>query len=275
MEGKKNAFLKGMRHGWPIGVGYFAVSFALGIAARNIGMTALQASVMSAVCTASAGEFAGITAMVSGASLAETALMQLIVNARYLLMSCALTLKISPETGTGHRLLLANFVTDEIFGLSAAYPGKLEPFYTYGVISVSWPGWILGTCLGVIMGNVLPQNIVSALSVGLYGMFLAIIIPPARKDRVIAVLVPLSMAVSWLFTFLSDKGFFVTSSGARIIVLTIVIALAAAVLFPHAEEEPAGAAAGAGNGEAGQGAAAGPEGKAAENDGDGGRGERA
>jgi len=244
----KNAFKLGMKHGWPIGVGYFAVSFALGIAARNAGFSALQAGVMSALCSASAGQFAGITLASSGASFAEMALMELIVNARYLLMSCALTQKLDPKLSTGHRLLLSNYITDEIFGLSVTAPGTLNPFYSYGIISMASPGWIAGTVFGVIMGNILPSSVVSALSVGLYGMFLAIIIPPARKNPVIAILVPLSMAMSWFFTNLNNAGILIISEGNRIIILTVVISLLAAVFFPH-KEEPSSASSAA---EAGQ-----------------------
>ncbi len=231
----RSEFMRGMRHGWPIGVGYFAVSFALGIAARNAGFTALQASVMSAACTASAGEFGGVTVAAAGGTFLEMALMELVVNARYLLMSCALTQKLEPKLGTLHRMILANFVTDEIFGLSAAVPGKLNPFYTYGIISVSWPGWIIGTCLGVIMGNVLPANVVSALSVGLYGMFLAIIIPPMKKDRAVALCVAGGFALSWLFNTLPALA--AVSAGTRTILLTVAIASAAALLFPVKEGE--------------------------------------
>ena len=241
----RSEFLRGMRHGWPIGVGYFGVAFALGIAARNAGFSALQAGVMSAVCTASAGEFAGVTVAAASGTFLEMALIELVVNARYLLMSCALTQKLSPKLGTLHRIILANFVTDEIFGLSVSVPGTLNPFYSYGVISVSWPGWIAGTVLGVIMGNVLPANVVSALSVGLYGMFLAIIIPPTRTNHVLAGLVPVSMAISWIFTKLNDAGILPLSSGNRIILLTVAISLAAAALFPHDDpEDPAAGDAG-------------------------------
>ena len=241
----RSEFLRGMRHGWPIGVGYFGVAFALGIAARNAGFSALQAGVMSAVCTASAGEFAGVTVAAASGTFLEMALIELVVNARYLLMSCALTQKLSPKLGTLHRMILANFVTDEIFGLSVSVPGTLNPFYSYGVISVSWPGWIAGTVLGVIMGNVLPANVVSALSVGLYGMFLAIIIPPTRTNHVLAGLVPVSMAISWIFTKLNDAGILPLSSGNRIILLTVAISLAAAALFPHGDpEDPAAGDAG-------------------------------
>ncbi len=241
----RSEFLRGMRHGWPIGVGYFGVAFALGIAARNAGFSALQAGVMSAVCTASAGEFAGVTVAAASGTFLEMALIELVVNARYLLMSCALTQKLSPKLGTLHRMILANFVTDEIFGLSVSVPGTLNPFYSYGIISVSWPGWIAGTVLGVIMGNVLPANVVSALSVGLYGMFLAIIIPPTRTNHVLAGLVPVSMAISWIFTKLNDAGILPLSSGNRIILLTVAISLAAAALFPHDDpEDPAAGDAG-------------------------------
>ena len=241
----RSEFLRGMRHGWPIGVGYFGVAFALGIAARNAGFSALQAGVMSAVCTASAGEFAGVTVAAASGTFLEMALIELVVNARYLLMSCALTQKLSPKLGTLHRMILANFVTDEIFGLSVSVPGTLNPFYSYGVISVSWPGWIAGTVLGVIMGNVLPANVVSALSVGLYGMFLAIIIPPTRTNHVLAGLVPVSMAISWIFTKLNDAGILPLSSGNRIILLTVAISLAAAALSPHDDpEDPAAGDAG-------------------------------
>ena len=241
----RSEFLRGMRHGWPIGVGYFGVAFALGIAARNAGFSALQAGVMSAVCTASAGEFAGVTVAAASGTFLEMALIELVVNARYLLMSCALTQKLSPKLGTLHRMILANFVTDESFGLSVSVPGTLNPFYSYGVISVSWPGWIAGTVLGVIMGNVLPANVVSALSVGLYGMFLAIIIPPTRTNHVLAGLVPVSMAISWIFTKLNDAGILPLSSGNRIILLTVAISLAAAALFPHDDpEDPAAGDAG-------------------------------
>jgi len=165
--------------------------------------------------------------------------MELVANARYLLMSCALSQKLSADTSILHRLLISFDVTDEIFGVSMAVPGKLNPFYTYGVILVAVPGWTLGTYLGVLMGNLLPVNLVRALSVGLYGMFLAIIIPPARKSKILAGVILLSMAASFIVTrlpLISDL-----SAGTRTIVLTILIAGGAALLFPIKEEESHGA----------------------------------
>ncbi len=156
--------------------------------------------------------------------------MTLVVNARYLLMSCALSQKLKTATPLRHRMLIAYDVTDEIFGICVAQPGYLNPWYAYGAIAVAIPGWALGTFFGVIMGNVLPTRVVSALSVGLYGMFLAIIIPPARKNRVIAGVVAVGFAASYLVNRL--PLFNGLSTGIKTIALTASLALLAAVLFP-------------------------------------------
>lgn len=227
-------FSRGLRDGIPIALGYLAVSFTLGIAARNAGFTPFQAMLASLTQNASAGEFAGFTLIAAGATYFEVAVMILIANARYLLMSCALSQKLSPETSMLHRLLISTDVTDEIFGISVAVPGKLNPFYTYGAIAVAAPGWAIGTYLGVLMGNMLPLRVVRALSVGLYGMFLAIIVPPAKKNRVIGGVVLLSMAASFAFSKLPVVSSL--SAGTRTILLTLLLAGGAAILFPVKEE---------------------------------------
>lgn len=225
--------VRGLRDGVPISLGYFAVAFTLGIAAKRARLTAFQAALASCLTMASAGQYAGFTVMAEMGTYFTMAIMILVANARYLLMSCALTQKISPQTGLGHRLLMGLGVTDEIFGVSIAQPGALSPYYFYGVYLIAMPGWTLGTYLGVLMGNLLPGNLVSALSVGLYGMFLAVIIPPARKDRLLGCLVAVSMALS----LLADKLPLLAgiSSGTKIIVLTVVISVGAALLFPRKE----------------------------------------
>ncbi len=186
-QGKtKKAFIEGLRDGVPIALGYFAVAFSLGIAARSAGLTAFQGFFASMLCVASAGEYALFTLIGAGATYLEIALLTLITNARYFLMSCALSQRISPDMKNYHRYLVGGVVTDEIFGITIARPGYMEPAYNYGAIAVSVPAWAIGTALGILMGNLLPARIVSALSVALYGMFLAIIIPPAKKSYFIA-----------------------------------------------------------------------------------------
>ena len=231
----KSCFVKGMRDGVPIALGYFAVSFSLGIAARSAGFTAFQALLMSLFNNASAGEFAAFTLITAGAGYLEVALMTLVTNARYLLMSCALSQKLDPSLPIHHRMMIGFDVTDEIFGVSIAYPGKLNPFYSYGVMLLALPGWAFGTYFGVLMGNILPLRLVSALSVALYGMFIAVFMPPARKEKIIGVLVVVSMFLSWLLSTVDFFSFI--SEGARVIFLTVAISAIAALLFPIKDEE--------------------------------------
>lgn len=235
MSENKQWYIKGLRDGVPIALGYFAVAFTLGIVAKSAGLTAFQAGLAALLTNASAGGYAGFTLISAGAGYFELALTELIVNARYLLMSCSLSQKLPPETSVLHRMLVAFDVTDEIFGISVSVDGPLNQFYNYGAMSVSIPGWALGTVFGVLMGNVLPESLVSALSVGLYGMFLAIIIPPSRKNKVIAGLVCISMILSFAFSKLPLLSSI--SSGMRVIILTVVISLTAAILFPVKEEQ--------------------------------------
>ena len=156
MEDNKTCFRRGIRDGMPIALGYFAVAFTLGIAAKNAGFSAVQAMVESLTNNASAGEYAVFSLVAAGAGYLEVAVMTLVANARYLLMSCSLSQKLVPETPLYHRMMVAFDVTDEIFGISIAVPGKLNPWYTYGAIAVAIPGWGLGTFFGVAVGNVLP-----------------------------------------------------------------------------------------------------------------------
>ncbi len=239
MDSKRSSvFLKGIRDGIPIGLGYFAVAFSLGIAARNAGLSAFQGFLASILNNASAGEYAAFTLIAANASYLEMALITLITNARYLLMSCALSQRFSPDTPFYHRLLIGYDVTDELFGITIARPGTLNPYYTYGAIIVATPCWATGTALGIIAGNLLPLRIVSALSVALYGMFLAVIIPPARKNKIIASIILISFAASYAAACLPVIS--TLSNGTRTIILTVTISAAAAILFPiHQEKEEA------------------------------------
>lgn len=229
------ALREGFRDGIPIGLGYFAVSFSLGVVARNSGLNAFQGFLASLLNNASAGEYAGFTVIAADAPYLEIILMTLIANARYLLMSCALSQKFSSETPLIHRLLVGFDVTDEIFGITIARPGNLDPHYTYGAILIAAPCWAIGTAMGVTAGNLLPLRAVSALSVALFGMFLAVIIPPARKDKIIAFLIP----VCFLASFAAGRLPVISklSGGTRTILLTVALSVAAALLFPVKEEE--------------------------------------
>ncbi len=222
-----------MRAGVPICFGYFAVSIALGITARGAGITAIQAAITSLLINASAGEYAGFSLIAVGASYIEVLLMEAVANARYLLMSASLSQKLHPNTRLWQRLLLGFTVTDEIFGASISIDGYLSPYFTYGAFVVATTGWTSGTLIGALLGDVLPLRLMSALAVGLYGMFISVFIPEAKKNKIVAALVAISFAAS----FALEKLPFVRdiSSGIRVIILTVVISLIAAIFFPVKE----------------------------------------
>ena len=231
---RSESFRKGLKDGVPIGLGYFAVSFTFGMMAVADGLSIWQAVLISLTNVTSAGQFAGLDIMVMNGSYWEMALTQLIINLRYCLMSFSLAQKFRRDESPVHRYIAAFGVTDEIFGISASQPGKISTFYNYGAMCVAIPGWVLGTLAGAISGNLLPDFMMSALSVAIYGMFLAIIIPPARDNRIIGTIVVISMAASFLFT--KAPVLCQISSGFRIIILTILIAGIAAYFFPVKED---------------------------------------
>lgn len=227
-------FRYGLKDGVPIGLGYLAVSFTFGIMARGAGLDTWQSVAMSFTNLTSAGQFAALGIIQAGAPFVEMAVAQLIINLRYCLMSCSLSQKLESGIPSFHRFLMAYGVTDEIFGVSVCRPGMLSPFYNYGLICVAVPGWTLGTLLGAISGDLLPARLLSALNVALYGMFLAVVIPPAKGNRILTGVILASMALSFLFTRIPALDHI--SSGFKIIILTIMIAGAAAILFPLKEE---------------------------------------
>ncbi len=235
MTSNKQYFLQGMRDGIPICLGYLAVSFAFGIQAVSAGLSVLQATLVSLTNVTSAGQFAGLSVIAAAGSYLEMAGVQFVINLRYMLMSTAISQKLSPKTSTGKRLLVAFGMTDEIFGISAAQKNPLSPFYTYGATIVSVAGWVTGTFLGAYSGEILPAGLISCLGVALYGMFIAIVIPVARDDYRVLVTALAAMLLSLLFTYL--PGLSSISSGFQIIIVTVVTAGAAALIFPIKEEE--------------------------------------
>ncbi len=233
-------FREGMRDGTPIALGYLVVSFTLGITAHNAGLDAVEGFIASFFNLASAGEYAAFTVIAADAPYWEMAAITLVANARYMLMSCVLSQKISADTPFYHRLGVGVGITDEIFGITISRKGFLQPAYNYGAMVFAVPTWAFGTSFGIVAGDILPPSFLSALSVALYGMFIAIVIPPGKQDKVVLGLVFLSFALSFLA---ASAPFVSTLSGSlRTILLTVLISGAAAAFFPVAEEQESGEA---------------------------------
>ena len=229
----RKKFFEGLRDGVPIALGYLAVSFGIGITCSGVGITPVQSFLMSLFNNASAGEYGGITVITENAGVWMMVLMTLIINARYLLMSCALSQKISPDTPLFFRLLIGFDVTDELFGIAIAQEGFLNVWYFIGAMCAALPGWSMGTLLGALAGSFLPAWAVNGFSVMLYGMFLAIIMPEGKKNHIVLGCIIVSFALSLLAYELAPM----LSEGMRILLLTIFISAGAAILFPRKEPD--------------------------------------
>lgn len=230
-----NKIQRGIQDGIPIAVGYFSVSFTFGMMAVQSGISPFHAVLISLLNLTSAGQFAGLTVIVTGASLIEMALTQLVINIRYALMSISLSQKLDDSVKLRSRFLIAYGNTDEIFAVASSKPGTVGEKYLYGLIFLPVLGWVGGTLAGAVASTILPEMIISALGVALYGMFIAIVVPPATEHREIRIVVILALILSAAFYYLPVLK--QVSSGFMIIICTVAAAAIGAVRFPIKEEE--------------------------------------
>ena len=230
-----NANRTGVNRGLPVGVGYFSVSFGFGAMAAAQGIRALDATLISMTNLTSAGQFAGLTLILAAATLWELILTQLVINSRYALMSLALSQRMGQRIGILPRLFIAFFNTDEIFALAMAEKGPLTVPFMLGLGTTPILGWTAGTLCGALAGSVLPASIRVALGVMLYGMFIAIVVPPARQEKPVLITVILALVLSCLFTWV--PGLKEVSAGISIVICTVAAAVICAWLHPIEEEE--------------------------------------
>ena len=235
---KWNEYRTGLGRGLPVGMGYFSVSFGFGAMAVSQGLRIFDATLISLTNVTSAGQFAGLTVIVAAATLWEMILTQLIINSRYALMSLALSQRMGQRIGFLPRLLIAFFNTDEIFALAMARVEPLTVPFMLGLGTLPILGWTLGTLCGALAGSILPPSIQAALGVMLYGMFIAIVVPPAKKEKEILLAVLLAMGLSTLFTLVPLLK--QVPAGIAIVICTVAAAAICAALFPIPEEEEEG-----------------------------------
>lgn len=227
--------MRGMSHGIPIALGYLSVSFGFGIAAAKCGLSVFAASVISASNLTSAGQAAGIDIIAAGGTLIEMILVQLTINIRYSLMAISLSQKLDKSFTFSHRLAASYGITDEIFAVCSSQKEPLTPLYMYGMIFIAFVGWVSGTAMGVSAGQMLPVSVSSAMGIVLYGMFLAIIIPPAKKQRSVLFAVLLAAGISVLMRYV----FTMISGGFAVMISAIAASALAALIFPVKSEEGA------------------------------------
>ena len=228
-----NAFRRGFQAGIPIGFGYFSVSISFGILAVSYGFAWWQAVLISMLTVTSAGQFAGINTMVHPGQYIAMLVSQLTINVRYSMMSVSLSQKVDKGFGKLWRWLFGFFITDEIFAVAAAEKSVTKPFMS-GLAIAPYIGWTLGTLTGALVGNILPQRLMNALCIALYGMFVAIVTPVAKKEKPVLLVVVIAAALSCLFTFL--PGLNAIPSGITVSLCAIAAAAAVAVISPIKED---------------------------------------
>ncbi len=232
---RSKLFVRGLSDGIPIALGYLSVSFGFGISAVNKGLSPLAAVLISLTNLTSAGQVAGLEVIVALGTLWEMALTQLTINLRYFLMSLSLSQRLDKGFTLPHRLLAAFGITDEVFGVASSKKEPLRPIYMYGLILLPFLGWSLGTLLGAVAGNLLPETIKYALGIAIYGMFVAIVVPPAKRDRGVLVASLIGIAVSCAITYIPLLSFI--TPGFSIILSALIAAAVSAWLFPVKEED--------------------------------------
>lgn len=231
---ERTEYRAGLSRGLPVAVGYFSVSFGFGAMAVSQGLWALDATLISLTNLTSAGQFAGLTVIVAAAGLWEMVLTQLIINSRYALMSLALSQRMGQQVGVLPRLLIAFFNTDEIFALAMARKEPLTVPFLLGLGTLPILGWTLGTLCGAVAGSVLPTSIGTAMGVMLYGMFIAIVVPPAKNSSSVLLAVGLSALLSCCFAWIPMLK--AVSSGVAIVICTVAASAVCAAVFPVKEE---------------------------------------
>ena len=235
MKQQKGLLGRGIYDGLPIGLGYLSVSFGIGIFAVAGGLSPLAAVLTSLTNMTSAGQVAGFEIIFAEGTLLEMALTQLVINIRYFLMSLSLSQRLDSSFTLRHRFLAAFGITDEVFGVASAKKHPLTPRYMYGLILLPLIGWTLGTLLGAVAGSILPEDLKNALGLAIYGMFVAIVVPPARDHRGVLIGVLVAIAISCVFAYVPIFSF--VTSGFSIIVAAVLAAVVAALLFPIPKEE--------------------------------------
>jgi len=232
---ENNNFREGLRNGIPICLGYFSVSFAFGIFSVSNGLSVWEALLISMTNVTSAGQLAAVPIIAGGGTLIELAVSMFVINMRYALMSVSLSQKLGKSVRMADRFLIAFVNTDEVFAVASSKTGSVGRRYLFGLILTPYLGWSAGTLIGAIAGNILPAIVVSALGVAIYGMFLAIIIPPAKKSRHTALCIAVAVALSCMFRYI--PGLQRVPSGFVVIICAVAASALFALVAPVAEQE--------------------------------------
>ncbi len=235
---ENNSFSQGIRDGIPICLGYVAVAFAFGIFTVESGLSVVEALLISMTNVTSAGQLAAVPIIAGGGTMIELAVAQFVINLRYSLMSVSLSQKVDKSVRMIDRFLISFVNTDEVFAVSASKKGQVGRNYLYGLILTPYLGWSAGTFVGAIAGNVLPEVVISSLGVAIYGMFIAVVVPPSKKSRPVALCVLTAIALSCMFRYIPALG--AVPQGFVVIICAVVASALFAIIAPVETEKEGG-----------------------------------
>ncbi len=230
-KSRLDSFKNGIHDGVPIALGYFAVSFAFGVKAESLGFKTWQALFISLTNMTSAGQFAGLAIMAAGGALIEMVLTQIVISARYLLMSFTISQKVDDNFTTVHRMIASAFLTDEAFVIASTKRGQLSKEYFYGLVMFPYAIWLIGTVSGSLLGGILPLPLQSALGIALYAMFIAMILPPMQRDHGVCAAVIISIALSCVLFYVPWLNAHI-SEGFAILIPAVLSAAVIAKICP-------------------------------------------
>lgn len=232
---ENNSFIQGIKDGLPICLGYISVAFAFGIFSIESGLSLFEALMISMTNVTSAGQLAGVPIIVSGGTLIELAVAQFVINLRYALMSVSLSQKLGKTVRLADRFIISFVNTDEVFAVASGNKEMVGRNYLYGLILTPYFGWAMGTFLGAGAGNILPASVVSALGIAIYGMFVAIVVPQAKKSKSTCLCVVLAILLSCLFEYIHFLS--TVPDGFTIIICAVVASAVFAVTAPIKVQE--------------------------------------
>ena len=219
---------KGFRAGLPIALGYLPIAVTFGILAKQVGLSALEATGMSLWVFAGASQFLALKLLESGVTAGEIILSTLFINFRHLLMSASLSQQL--KTARGSAFVLSFGITDETF-VVACLEKKLTGLHFFAIILLAYLAWTAGSLGGNLFAALIPVSLVSGMTIALYAMFIGLLIPSVKKNWKPGIIAALSALIAWTLTRAVPR----LSSG-WIIVITTLIASAAGILLPQAEK---------------------------------------
>ncbi len=208
-------FSKGVRTGLPVAIGYMPIATAFGALAIKANLSPQETVLMSACVFAGASQFMAITMMLQSADGIQIVIATLFINLRHLVMSMAVH-HVVQSPNRLWRALLSFGITDETFALLTLQKTRTKtdssPFFAAGLIGIAYSSWVAGTAFGSLGSRIIPLSISAAMTIGLYAMFIGLVMPHVRRSVRVACITGISMTLNTVLAPMMDSGWAIVIS---------------------------------------------------------------